>query len=344
MLKYVLLDYEGKWKNDVFRMFYHMTNFLTSNLEYTLIDTSSYNGDNKISLISLISLLSLKKEFKKEETHKILVIENHDGKLLPDFLTDLDEIKNKNDEYKIEFFLLSDDIHKDKDKKNQLQYYELFTKIFVNYYQPFFNQYPQFASKYPQRIVWMPHCVPDSMVTVFNLNPILRVGLLGNTAGKVYPHRAYLKELVTQDKDLKDRVAEKAHPSKKYKPVNYDNNTKLVGQTYFDTLNMFLCNFTCSLTLGYVVCKYFEIASTGSLLLCDPSHDSLSKLGFIDMETCVIYKDEKEIKEKILWILDSNNKTKVDEIRKAGMELVKKRHMVSIRCKEMDNIISLGSS
>lgn len=338
MTKYVLLDYEGKWKNDVFRMFYHMTNFLVSNLGYILIDTSLYNKDNKVALTSLLSPLLNTKILDKEETHKILVIENHDGKLLPDIFNDLNTKINERSN-NISFFLLTDDIHKDRDKKIQLQYYEIFTKIFVNYYKPFFEQYTEFSSKYPERIVWMPHCVPDSMITSFNEHPILKVGLLGNTAPKVYPHRAYLKDLAIQDKDFKDKIAEKAHPSRKYKPVDYENNTKLIGQTYFNTLNRFLCNFTCSLTLGYTVCKYFEIAFTGSLLLCDPTHDDISQLGFIDMKTCIIYNNLDAIKEKVLWVLDTKNRLKVDEIRRAGMELVKKKHMVSVRCNEIDQCL-----
>jgi hypothetical protein len=334
-----------------------MTNFFVSNLGYILIDTSLYDKDNKVALASFLSTQTIasdkdRKDCKdckddedrkdnstedhqnKDKTHKILVIENHNGKLLPDIFYDL-----KNHSNNVDFFLLTDDIHKDKDKKNELQYYHLFTKIFVNYYKPFFEQYSEFCNKYPERICWMPHCVPDSMRSNFNNNPLIKIGLLGHTAGKVYPNRAYLKELATYDTDLKDKIIEKAHASKKYNPVDYSNNTKLIGQTYFDTLNRFLCNFTCSLTLGYTVCKYFEIAYTGSLLLCDPTHDDLSQLGFLDMQTCIFYKSKEDIKEKILWILDPKNRHLVDEIRKAGMELVKKRHMVSIRCNEINNYL-----
>lgn len=356
MAKYILLDYEGKWKNDVFRMFYHMTNFFIKEFGYILIDTSSYNSSNKTLLQSVLHTKDTKdtQDFQKDtivelqkdavlpdrnQKDKILVIENHDGKLLPEIFTDIEIMRDK-----VEFFLLSDDIHKEKDKKIQLHYYDYFKKIFVNYYNPFFEQYHEFFSesqKNKDKIVWIPHCVPDSMMISFNKNPINKIGLLGNTAGKIYPNRAYLKELAARDPLITNKVAEKAHPSKKYKAVDYEKSTNLVGQTYFNTLNQFLCNFTCSLTLGYTVCKYFEIAYTGSLLLCDSTHDDLAKLGFIDMETCIIYRNQAEIKEKILWILDPLNKAKVDRIRKAGMELVINRHMVSIRCKEIDELIRI---
>lgn len=327
--KYIILDYEGKWKNDVFRMFYHMTNHFVEELGYILIDTSKYDSNNRVSLLSLLSL--------NESEHRILVIENHDEKLLPDIFTE--DLRDSTILKKVKFYLFSDDIHKEKEKKLAIKYFELFEKVFVTYYRPFFEQYPDFSKEFGDRVVWMPHCVSELMKSSMNDKPIQKIGLLGNTAGKVYPNRAFVKEL-TIDPLFKDKIAEKAHPSKKYKPVDYENGSKLVGQIYFDTLNRFICNFTCSLTLGYTVCKYFEIAYTGSLLLCDPTHDDLSILGFIDMDTCIIYKNRDEIKAEIEWVLDPKNRVKVDEIRKAGFELIRNRHTVFIRCKEIDDIIT----
>ena len=134
-------------------------------------------------------------------------------------------------------------------------------------------------------------------------------------------------------------IVEKAHASKKYTAVCYDNAKQLIGQNYFNTLSMFLCNFTCSLTLGYAVCKYFEIAFTGSLLLCDSTKDDLTQLGFIDMQNCIIYKNFEDIKTKIKWILNPANRENVDQMRKAGYELVRQRHVVDIRCMEIDKLL-----
>lgn len=78
-------------------------------------------------------------------------------------------------------------------------------------------------------------------------------------------------------------------------------------------------------------------------MLCDPTHDNISSLGLIDKKTCIIYRNKDEIKEKIEWILDVKNREEVDKIRREGMNLVKNRHMVSIRCNEIDEIVSLDS-
>jgi hypothetical protein len=341
--KYVLLDYEGKWKNDVFRMFFHITNELIQVHGYILIDTSlsttrkleDYlvkDTDNKLvsAESSAISTSSQKYE------HHILVIENHDGKLLCDMFSDITELKNKG----TKLYLLSDDIHKEKERKTTINYYDFFDKIFVTYYNPFFELYPHLDTPLlRQKVVWMPHCVSELMHVSFRDKPILQIGLLGNTVGKVYPNRAYVKELALKP-EYKGLIAQKAHPAKKYLPVDYDKPTNLVGQRYFDMLNKFICNFTCSLLYGYAVCKYFEIAYTGSLLMCDSTHDDLAKLGFVDMENCVIYRNKTEIEDRIKWILNPSNREKVDKMRKAGYEMVRKKHTVTIRCKEINGHIS----
>lgn len=331
MRKYVCLDYDGKWKNDVFRMFYHMTNYFMTNLDYTLIDTSNYGITNQVSLETVLKLNEMS---EKRDIIKVLVIENHDGKLLPDIFSDFDQRHN----YNIQFYLFSDDIHKEMQRKKSIQYYDLFEKVFVTYHKPFAELYPEVWSFHREKIHWIPHCVSDEMVSIFNQTPVVKIGLLGNTVGKVYPNRAYLKSL-KETSEFKDMISEKAHPSKKYLPVDYNKSSNLVGQQYFNALNKFLCNFTCSLIYGYTVCKYFEIAYTGSLLLCDPTHDNLEELGFIDMKTCMIYKTQSEIADKIRWILDPANRKEVDEIRKAGYNLIRERHMVKIRCSHIDRLI-----
>lgn len=239
MSKYILLDYEGKWKNDVFRMFYYMANHLVSDLGYIMIDTTKYTTTNLIT----------QQVFNNSKVLAIVIIENHDGKLLTDFFMEK-LIKTFKEESNTRFYLLSDDIHKGKEKKLRTRYYEFFDKILVNYYEPFLEQYPQFRlSPYKDRVKWIPHCVPDRIQTTFNENPILQIGLFGNTTPRIYPNRAHLKNL-SSDSNMKNKISENPHPAKKYGPVNYGNSKNLIGQNYFNTLSNYICNFSCSLDLG----------------------------------------------------------------------------------------------
>jgi spore maturation protein CgeB len=81
------------------------------------------------------------------------------------------------------------------------------------------------------------------------------------------------------------------------------------------------------------VCKYFEIPFTGSLLLCDRTHDDLGKLGFIDGVNCIMYNDQSDISNKIQYIFD--NPQIVSDIRENGYYLIREKHLVSIRCQEI---------
>lgn len=319
---YVLLDYNKKWKNDVFRMFYYITNHLVDKYSFEMLDFGKC-GKN---LSQYIKKGEGEGEGKEDnEYHKILVIENHDDKLLRDYFDDIDLVKSY-----CSLFLFSDDIHKNRERKIESRYYRDFSEIYVTYYNPFFDFYPDFEFK--DRVVWMPHCVEDSLTVEFNNNPIMKVGLFGMITKLNYPNRYYFSQLAKSEgyKNLIDQIE---HPNRKYRPVNYNNENLTIGNNYYNLLNKYLCNFTCSLDYGYSVCKYFEIPYVGSLLFCDPTRDDISKLGFIDLVNCIVYYSKSDIEDKLKYIF--SNIEKVNEIRYNGYKLIRARHLVSIRCCEI---------
>jgi hypothetical protein len=314
---YVLLDYNNKWRKDVFRMFFYVANYLVNNLNYKIIDIGH------IKTRELSTLL-------EDNNNQILVIENHDETLLRDFFDDIDEVKVNNS-----LFLYSDDIHKGVAKKKKSKYYEDFTLLFLTYYNPFFELYEEYNTpEFRPKVVWTPMCVEDSMDIDFNQVPDQKIGLFGMITQASYPNRYHLK-MLARDQKYSDKIMVVEHPNKKYKPVNYSNKNLVIGENYYKLLNSLLCNFTCSLTYGFAVCKYFEIPFTGSLLLCDTTHDDLSQLGFIDGVNCLIYNSVEEIDEKVKYIFD--NPHVIDEIRENGYYLIRERHLVSIRCREIYN-------
>jgi spore maturation protein CgeB len=77
---------------------------------------------------------------------------------------------------------------------------------------------------------------------------------------------------------------------------------------------------------NYVVAKYFEIPSSGALLIGQYSPD-IDRLGFNDIN-CLLFTKENFI-EKLNHY--RNNPEKYLEIRKAGRELIKERHKISDR-------------
>jgi hypothetical protein len=130
---------------------------------------------------------------------------------------------------------------------------------------------------------------------------------------------------------------------------DYNNNIDVLkqgiylGHDYIKHLNKYLCCFTCcsSKWTPYIIGKFFEIPSSGSLLFAYDEFvkDELNKFGFIDGVNyigCTLTNME----EKISYILDPVNLEKINEIRKNGYEFVWKYHKQIDRLKYIDNFIN----
>ena len=75
---------------------------------------------------------------------------------------------------------------------------------------------------------------------------------------------------------------------------------------------------------AFITTKFFEIPAIGALLVADDSaKDQLIYYGFINMRTCV-YINLQNYDERIKWILDPENREKVDNIRTNGHKMVNK--------------------
>lgn len=311
-MKLLLATYKNKWKNDILRSFYFLINILIDKYDYTLVDLSDFELNSDFNII-------LKKYSKAKSA---LVIENHDGILVNHVFSNFFTTN-------ITKYVFADDIHKFNEiKKN---YYEKFDGLFVTYYNPFLKLYPQINKK---KVYWCPHGYTVDYLLKFNENPTNKI-LLSGAIGLLYPVRKYLLKL--SQGELHGKINHLKHPG--YKVFDYDSLDKKIGKSYASVLNGHICCFTDCLTYGFVVSKYFEIPASGSLLLAvNPQDDKLEQLGFkdsINYVECTI----DNLKEKINWILDPMNKSKVDEIRKNGMDLVRNSHSIENRAEYINNLI-----
>ncbi|ARF08726.1 glycosyltransferases group 1 [Catovirus CTV1] len=301
----LLATYRNKWEKDILRSFYYLINILTKKYGYVLIDLSDYCLGSKFT--------DVLKDY--QNVKNVLVIENHNEILIHDIFTDFYDNK-------IRKYLFADDVHKCREKKNQ-NYYEHFDKLFVTYYEPFLSMYPHIDKS---KVIWCQHAYTNDYLINFNDNPQPKI-LLSGAIGTAYPFRKYMLKL--QRSECKNQINYLKHPG--YKLFDYDDGINKVGKNYATMLNSYLCCFTDCLVHGYIVSKYYEIPATGSLLLAqDPPGDKLEKIGFMDGIN-YIKCDMNNAKEKINWILDSKNRTKVDDIRRKGMELVRYNHSIEKR-------------
>jgi len=185
--------------------------------------------------------------------------------------------------------------------------------------------------KEPVQKLWIPYSCVDEFVKdiQFNKTPTNAVFTSG-ASSHVYPFREYVQALNDP------RIVKKGHPGYQTK---FSDASAGVAKDFQKILNSYICCFTDSLIYGYVLLKNFEIAGSGSLLLTDALIEpQMNELGFIDNVNCMFCTKETFL-EKINFILDLKNRDKIDQIRKAGMELVHTKHLTSHRIETLNMLI-----
>ncbi|KAI9919199.1 hypothetical protein PsorP6_012257 [Peronosclerospora sorghi] len=99
---------------------------------------------------------------------------------------------------------------------------------------------------------------------------------------------------------------------------------------YASYLRSYWTAITTTLIFQYVIAKLFEIPSMGALLAVNRDVKPLiAALGVREGENYVGF-DRQDPEEIIWWVNDPQNWTEIDQIRRAGMELVRKQHLVTI--------------
>ena len=204
--------------------------------------------------------------------------------------------------------------------------------IFCTYAYYFNNYYPK--KKY--KLYWLPHSIRFIDVNL-NDSPINKIFVSGRLNDEIYPNRKKILDL--NHKDIKY-----FKPNVGYRYKENDNmNNKIFGKKYIEKLSNYLCCFTCDANQKrpYIVAKHFEILSSGSLLLaCNPyTKTYFENLGFNDMEH-YISCDSDNMEEKIEFILNTENRNIIDNIRRKGYEFAKEKHNYFERTKFLHNIIN----
>jgi len=167
-------------------------------------------------------------------------------------------------------------------------------------------------------------CVPFSVDTNiykdYNLkktNDVMVVYSTKTQKSNVYPNRKLIHQMIS-NMTISSKLDYVVHQDM----IKWINRSKINinSVNYYRTLNA----------------RFTETMACGTLLLTDKP-DDLEKLGFIDGEHLVIYKDLKDLKSKILYYLKHEDKR--ERIAQQGEEFVRKNHSCQVRVKEMMNFI-----
>lgn len=219
----------------------------------------------------------------------------------------------------------------------------------------FSTVWPEYVSKYmffprgaycPEE--WFSDCE-------FNEEPVMKCLFTGRIGNK-YGLRWYLIQKMLEDRELKNIIDCLRHPSLviteailDYLKLNFVNEQDIVGKEYVFYLNRYFCSVADGGQPQLLVLKYFEVPATGALLLAERI-PGLDKCGFIPDEhyvpieveynperpasSIVVKSDIAEVIKKVL-----KNPEKYQEIRKNGMEFVRKNHSINNRFEQFEKLL-----
>jgi hypothetical protein len=271
--------------------------------------------------LSVGKLYDLYSKYENNIKSIIILLDNY-GKFI---YSNLDFIKSHPE---INFYIHENDIHKLESKPDAfMRYFALrsilqsLNNVYILAY--YWYHYSSLYSIQKDNLICFPRFIKEINATDMNMDIIPRV-LLSGSISRNYPMRSYLANLGNPNVDILKR------------------NAGIYGKDYLTYLKKYVCCFTCcsNSSTPYIINKFFEIPFTGSLLLAYDEFvkKPLKSLGFIDQEN-YISCDRENIKQKISWICDIQNREEVNRIRKNGYELVRQKHTDKIRFQDLLNLI-----
>lgn len=186
-------------------------------------------------------------------------------------------------------------------------------------------------------LYFFPHCVKYNIE--FNKNPVNKILVSGR--GRKNPNR-YPMRVFMYDLSLKDERIDYFKPDHSYRENIKKCEQVTCGENFIKKLNQYkVCFVDDSIHYSpYLVCKFFEILSSGALLLASLNYTKpyVSKLGFIDGEHYISISKE-DYSEKIEYIFDEKNREEIDKIRLAGYNLCNTYHTSEHRALQLKEII-----
>jgi len=160
---------------------------------------------------------------------------------------------------------------------------------------------------------WFPLSVDTNIYKKLNLLKKNDVMTTSNNREDVYPNRVNVNRLVER---MELSTAKNKIIHEKYIQAINQSKICIISTNVFNSPNM----------------KFTEFTSCGSFVLSDKPAD-MKQLGFKDGEHLVIYKDLKDLEDKIKYYLKYKKEREV--IAKNGMEFTRKNHNCGVRLKTM---------
>jgi FkbM family methyltransferase len=201
--------------------------------------------------------------------------------------------------------------------KNRLDY------ILAFYHAPTLRHFQEIP---PERIIHFPWAIPDHWVgdDPIRFRGQLKICCSGGAKSEAYAVRNWCRGFDFVESCTNSGVENKVMTDAEYVEWLAQKDASIAAGSD-------------SLKYRLTVPKYFEIAAAGSLLFAQYT-DDLERLGFRDMENCIVFDRssfEKLAKEYLAHPEDYL------KIRQAGRELIRSRHTLSNRIQFLEEHISM---
>ena len=192
------------------------------------------------------------------------------------------------------------------------------------------------------KLYFFPHCTKYTIN--FNNSPVNKILLSGRGVKNPnrYPMRCFMFKV-----SLNDNRIDYLRPNHNYRENETNIEKFNCGKNYIKQLNKYkVCFADDSIDYSpYLVCKFFEILSSGALLLASLKYTKtyFENLGFVDGKHYISIT-ENNYNDVINYVLDVKNEKTINQIRLAGYNFCNKYHNCHSRALQLRKIIAHKSN
>jgi hypothetical protein len=205
---------------------------------------------------------------------------------------------------------------------------EMDSKIYDKWNDRYFN----FINEHSDRILSTPHFVADDE---FCDLPLARRRCDWSVLGADYQSRLTAKKLLDEEKISRSGTSLpylfSAAQKLRFHLYNKFWAIRMINELFRHALRTSRYSFTCGSLLRYPIRKFFEVPAAGCVLVTEGCN-GFEALGFQDRKNAILCQPE-DILETHVWL--SRNPDQAQAIANAGRELVKNRHSVSARGRQL---------
>jgi len=202
------------------------------------------------------------------------------------------------------------------------------TDIFV-FFKDAFDRYPELRDK----MHWLQPSIDPEIFKDWQEPKKYLIGFLG--AGCHKNKRPY-KDRYRITRKLADAYGDsfytRGHPGWGH----FDEEAPLIGKGFSQAINRCQMFVTTAGDIGHCNPKYYEIAASGSLLICTEAA-YMQECGFIDGDTCVLVTEE-DIIERVNYY--KRHWSEAEGIIKRAKAMISRRHTGAIRARELLQCVS----